>query len=251
MNSKISRVLAVALCAAALVGTCLAQGGGGQRGNRQGRGARNGPPSLTQLALRSDVQADLAVTDDQKTKLAELRPQRGNRANGGAGAGGGAGAVGGGGAGVGGGAVGGGGQRGNRAPVDPAVLAERRAAEKKALEAVLNADQMKRLEEIRIQVAGDQAILDPEVQKTLSFTDDQKAKVKEVQDKYRSAMTTMREKMQNGDLDRQGMQEAMKTNNKVLGEELHKILTPAQADQLKTLGGKPFKADAPTGRGGR
>ncbi|AIE84150.1 hypothetical protein OP10G_0782 [Fimbriimonas ginsengisoli Gsoil 348] len=64
-------------------------------------------------------------------------------------------------------------------------------------------------------------------------------------------MTTMREKMQNGDLDRQGMQEAMKTNNKVLGEELHKILTPAQADQLKTLGGKPFKADAPTGRGGR
>jgi hypothetical protein len=248
MNSNLSRILAVTLCAATLVGSALAQDQGqGRRGNRQ-RGAmsRNGQTSLTQLVQREDVQKDLAVTDDQKTKLAELRPQR-PLGRGGNGAGNGAG-----GNGAGGNGAGNGGQRrGQGANLDPAAMAERRAAEKKALEAVLNADQMKRLAEIRIQLAGDQAIVDPEVQKELGFSDEQVRKVKDLQEKYQGAMRTMREKMQSGDLDRQGMMEAMQTNTKVLREELHKIPTPAQADKLKALGGKPFQADETRRGGGR
>lgn len=249
MNSNLSRILAVTVCAAALVGSALAQDGGGQgqRGNRQRGGfGRNGQASLTQLALRSDVQTDLGVNDDQKSKLTELRPQRGQgRRNGGNGGGNDANGNGNGGNGRNGGRR----QGGGGFNADPAAIAERRAAEKKTLEAILNADQMKRLEEIRIQLSGDQAIVDPEIQKQLGFSDDQVRKVKDLQEKFQSAMRTMREKMQNGDLDRQGMMDAMQTNTKVLREELHKIPTSAQADKLKSMGGKPFKADEQRGGG--
>lgn len=52
--------------------TVLAQAQG-----RGGAGGRGGA-SMTGLLSRTDVRSELKVTDDQKAKLDELMPQRGN-----------------------------------------------------------------------------------------------------------------------------------------------------------------------------
>ena len=232
------RIITVVAACAVLVGSCFAQGQGGrQRG-------RNGFNSLTSIARRADVQTELKVTDDQKTKLEALAPARGGGRNGGGGGGNG------GGAGAGAAGAGAAGGAGRTAP-DPAAMAARREAEKKALAEILNPDQMKRLQELLIQREGDRAIASEEVQTALGFSDDQKSKVKALQEKMMSAQRDMMEKVRNGDMDRQAMRDAMTANNKTMGEELHKILTSDQADKLKAMGGAPFKFEDPTPGGGR
>src|ERR1700678_2031242 len=105
------RILTVLACAV-LVGACFGQGGGqGRRG-----GQRGGGNSLGALLRRADVQTELKITDDEKTKI-EALPRPGRPAGGGGG-----GAAGGGGGG--GGAAGG---------FDPAAMAARAEEEKKAI----------------------------------------------------------------------------------------------------------------------
>lgn len=186
-------------------------------------GAR-GPQYGIQLLLRSDVQADLKITDEQKTKIEAARPQRGQgRQGGGGGAPGAPGA--------------GGGQP------DAATMAARRAEQEKVVNDILTPDQQKRLKEIAIQLAGTQAIVSPEVQKDLGFTEDQKKKITDLQKTYQEASQSLREKMRNQELDRQQAMEAFTKNTDTLKAELAKILTPEQSEKLKTLGGAPFKAD--------
>jgi hypothetical protein len=53
------------------------------------------------------------------------------------------------------------------------------------------------------------------------------------------------QKMRDQEITREDFTAAMTKNNDTMKEELGKILTSAQADKLKTMGGKPFTADAP------
>src|SRR5690348_10283910 len=96
MNRFISlRTPAIVLGVLVFGALSLAQGGGGrQRGFGGGMGGRNNPAMLLR---RSDVQADLGITADQKSKLDDLMTSmRGQRGQGGAGGGGGQGGAGGG-----------------------------------------------------------------------------------------------------------------------------------------------------------
>jgi hypothetical protein len=261
-NSRILIAGALIACAA----VAAAQGGGGQGRGGFRQGGRGGGNNELTLAMRSDVQTDLGVTADQKTKLEELRtklrPQRGqgggNRGNGGAGAAGsgGAGAGTGGGVAAGGGAGAGGNGGGQRGNVDPAEMrkrqAEQRAATHKALGEVLSADQMKRLGEISIQLQGNRAVGNEDVQKALGITDEQKTKITDLQTKMGDANRALFEKVRNQEISQEDMQKSMQNNTKTLNDELGKILTPAQATKLKDMQGKPFKADPniTNGRGG-
>jgi hypothetical protein len=201
------------------------QGQGQGRGQgRWGRGGMNNSVSLTRLLQRSDVQADLALTDDEKIKIQALRPARGNR-----GGGGGAGGAGGGGA--------------QRTIPTAEEMAARQAEERKTVADILTPDQLKRLDEIRIQISGDRAVLIPEVQTALALTEDQKTKIRDLNSKYRDATQSLMEKMRSGEISREDFGPKVTANTNVLGEELRKLLTAAQADKLKSLGGKPFKAD--------
>ena len=256
-------------------GGAAGPGGQGRQGRGQGRQGmgqfnRGGQNELLLLA-RKDVQADLAVTDEQKKKLDEyvakqlesMRGQFGGGRRGGTGAAGG-GAVGTGGAtgGAAGGATGGAqgerprrnsGQAGN---VDRealrAQMEARRAEMRKALGEILNEGQIKRLGEISLQLRGNSALISPETQKALNFTAEQTKKVEDLQQKQRDANRSIGEKVQNQEISREEAQAAREKNNKVLGDEFAKILTAEQAAKFAAMQGKPFKADPnETGRGGR
>ncbi len=249
---RIRTILVAALTVS--VAISMAQGGGqGRGGFGQGRGGQG----ELQLAMRKDVQTDLAVTADQKTKLEELQAkQRQGRGQGGAGRAGGAGGAGaGGGGGV--GAGGGGNRVGGQAMTDEERAAmqkrmqEQRDQARKELGAILNEGQMKRLGEIQIQLQGNRAIVREETQKVLGLSTDQVAKIKDLQDKQQAANQALMEKVRNQELSREDVTKSRENNNKILDAELGKILTGDQASKLKDMGGKAFKADPPQAGGGR
>lgn len=110
------------------------------------------------------------------------------------------------------------------------------------LKTVLTDAQQTRLHEIAIQVAGNNAIGDPGVQRSLELSAEQKAKVKALNDKQREAGRAIFEKVRNGDLDPSQAPELMRKNSEILKAELGKVLTDAQRAKLGKLGGAPFKA---------
>lgn len=204
----------------------MAQDGGGRRQRGQGGQRQQGGG---QVVFRSDVQADLQLTDEQKTKLTEYRQSMRGQGGRQRGQGGGNGAGGNGGA-------------GNREAMEA-----RRLEQEKKLAEILTPDQVKRLKEIQIQLAGAQAILQPEVQKELALDAAQTKKIEDLQKGFRDANQSVMERVRNQEIDREKAAEARRTNTEALKTELQKVLTAAQAEKLKTLGGKPFKADAQGG----
>jgi cytochrome c556 len=112
--------------------------------------------------------------------------------------------------------------------------------EKKFME-VLEDGQKKRLNELWIQKQKNQAILDADVKKELKITDEQSKKADELVKKHQEALRTIGEKIRNQEIDFSEMRPLMEKNNKILDEELGKLLTKEQADKLKEMGGEPFK----------
>lgn len=196
---------------------------------------RNGN-SMTGLLARADVQTELKLSDDQKTKLTELMPQRGQRNPGAGGGGGNGGGQNGGGA--------GGGQRGN---IDPAQMRQQMAEREKKILEILNAEQAKRLKELYVQRAGNNALTREDVQKELGLSSDQVAKIKSLQEAQQSAMQELRQKMQNQEIDRDQMREISQKNNETMSAELGKVLTSEQAAKFKAMRGAEFKFEENNG----
>ncbi len=67
MNLK---TLALIVATVVVASSAMAQGGGG---GRRGGGQRGNPNSLTGLVNRADFQKELAITDDEKTKITDLQ----------------------------------------------------------------------------------------------------------------------------------------------------------------------------------
>lgn len=218
--------LIVIVAVAALVGSAIAQpGGGGGRQRGGGRGGNMNTP--VGLLNRADVQKDLAITDDQKAKLTEIRTASRQKMT----------------------------DARQAAGDDQQAM---HAAMQKVTEeiskdqlAVLTDDQKKRLMEIFVQVRGTQSILNADVQKALELSDDQKTKITDLQKRQQQANQEIRAKQQDQSIDQQEAQAQMQKNNKVLADELEKVLTDAQKAKLKDMGGKPFVADPPAAGGGR
>ncbi len=212
---SVFRTVAIAVLVVAMSAT-FAQG-------RQGRGGqRGGRTSIIGLLNRLDVQTDLGLNDDQKSKLNDLRQaNRGQRRN-----------------------------QGATRPT-PEEMKARADALKKQVDGILTPEQVTRLDQIRIQIQGDRAVLDPDVQTQLGITEAQKEKIKSLSETYRDANRSVSEKARSGELDRNAAREATQKNGQTLSDELHKVLTQQQLDKLKDLGGRPFKADAQSRGGGR
>lgn len=232
MFRKLTLTLGVAVATLALIAGSYAQGGGGARGQGRAFGGGMmgaGGQSLSQLLSRSDVQADLQVTAEQKKKIDEANQKareemqgRMEEMRGGGG--------------------------------DPQAMREamekfRKDQDTKVL-AVLTSEQQKRLKEISIQLRGNRALLDAEVQKELGLSPEQKQKIKRLQDQQAEQMQNMMEEMRGGGGDREGMREKMQQMQTKMVEDLGKILTPEQAEKLKQMGGKAFKATEQPRRGG-
>jgi len=215
------RKLILCLFLAALACGSFAQGfgGGGQgQGRRFGMMMGGGAMPSSMLLGREDVQTDLALTDDQKTKLTELQTSLRDKMR-----------------------EAFQGAQGDRDAIRKAFQSVQEEAEKKVKE-ILTPDQQKRLLEINIQLSGNRSILIPDVQKGLALTDDQKAKAKGLSEKAGEANQSVFEKVRNGEISREDVQGIMEKNRKALDDELGKLLTDDQKAKLKDMAGKPFEA---------
>jgi Spy/CpxP family protein refolding chaperone len=117
------------------------------------------------------------------------------------------------------------------------VWQDREESDKKLAE-ILNADQMKRLNEIRVQVGGVGVLVDPAVVKALALTDDQVAKIKELQQKSRE---NMRSAMQ--DVTQEERAAKMAELRKEDNAKALEILTPEQREKLEKMKGAKVDID--------
>ena len=225
-----------------------AQGGG--RGGRGGRGG-GGPGSrigASQLLGIEAVQQELQITSEQLEALGGLTQNR--RGGGGQGrpeGGGGRGQrpEGGGGRGQGGGGRGQGGGRGAGGAGGADIEAQ--------LAEILDEAQVKRLNEIRINVLGANALTDSKVAEAVGLTADDVQKIEEARSE---AFAEMRENMMSGGGgDRSAMMEKMQEMRASVDKSIMEMLTEEQASRFQTLKGEPFELEMQSlmmgGRGGR
>jgi hypothetical protein len=226
MGIKLRHIL-VAVAVLALAGTGLAQGGPGGPGGAgggQGRGMRGmGGMRMNPFSLLNvkEVQDELKITADQKTKIEALQTEYREA------------------------------QRkafqdardSGSTDQDAMMKASQKLTDDttKKLNAILSAEQQKRLKELRVQQAGNMALLQPDLQKELEFTTKQKDDAKALQQKLMQAMMDVRQKVQNQELTQEEAQKLYTKNNETMGAELLKLLTTDQATKFKAMSGAAFK----------
>jgi Spy/CpxP family protein refolding chaperone len=218
MRSTLRTCLALTL-AAVMAAPALAQ-------RRQppggGRGGFGGPGALL---TNKSVQDELKVTDEQKTKLEALSRKIGETMQ----------------------------EKMRDIPQDQRrekfaeIQRELGAMVEKELAGVLKEDQVKRFKQIQRQDMGPRAFADPEIQKALNLTAEQKEEVQKIVEGSREAI---REAAQDAAGDFAKMREAMDKVNK---ETMGKIAAKLTAEQKKTwkeLTGEPFqiRRERPGGR---
>jgi hypothetical protein len=179
------------------------------------------------ILLRADVQKELSITEEQKKSLETALQGQGGRG------------------GFGGGPGGGGGER-----PTPEEMQKRQAETEAAVKKVLNETQYKRYEELRLQREGAGALNRPDIQTKLGFTEEQKQKVRSIQQAQQDNMRARMEEMRNGGGggDRETMMAEFQKMREANDKQLLAVLTPTQTQKFNELKGKPFKFEE--GRGG-
>jgi len=124
---------------------------------------------------------------------------------------------------------------------------ERAKKEKEKLAEILKPEQLKRLNEIYVRVAGVAALNDADVAKQLEITDEQKEKMAKVREE---TMTAMRELFTGGG-DREANRAKFEELRKSSEEKTLAVLTDAQKKKFEELKGKPFDLPADALRRGR
>lgn len=216
--------------------SCLsfAQNGGQPRQNRQPRMGGMRQMTLasvsTMFLSRTDVQEDLKISDEQKTKIKAVqdKQQEAMRA-----------------------LFTGGGMNRDASEEERTKAREKmmKDMEKlgeettKSINAILTETQQKRLKEVAIQISKNNALNYTDLQKELKITDKQKADMKALQTKMSEANQSVMEKMRNQEITQEDGMKLFQKNQEALGVEYGKLLTPEQAKQFKEMQGAPFKAD--------
>ena len=261
INIKSIAIAALMIGAAVLPLSAVAQGrgqGGGQGQTRGGGmqfgGQRGGvQQSKGFLLVRNDVRKDLKTTADQNTKIdAAVKALQDSMPSFGGGAGGGQRGQGG----------GGGQAAGGQRPDMQAIQEQMAAAMKKFDEdttKILDEKQKARLDQIQLQMSGNRALMQEDLQKKLEFTKDQTRKVQDLEESMNTANQAIFERMRNGEIERTELQPLMEENNKILDQELAKVLTSDQTKKFDEMKGAKFTRDPKDdeaarglmGRGGR
>ena len=218
-------MLAALLSAALIAAEAQAQpqGGGRGRGGRGGGPMGGGPMMLMGLVQNPDVQKELEVVDDQKTKLTDLASQERTAM---------------------------GGMRDLSQEDRQAKVKQLQDDFQKKLADILLPKQMDRLKQIQLQLEGPRALANPDVVKALNLTDEQKEKIKTITDEAQAKNQEATQGLR-GTERRAKMQDL----NKDLTDKLLAVLTPDQAAQFDKLKGAKVNIDMSTlmrgpGRGG-
>jgi hypothetical protein len=191
--------------------TALAQRGG------RGMGGMGGPVAKARLATLSDVQSDLKLNDDQKTKITSISEGLVTDTRALFGGGGG----------------------------DPSEMREKMEQLNKdasaKVDALLDPTQQKRLQEIAIQVNGPSSLNDLTVMEQLKLTEDQKKKLGEARDANFQAMRDAFADM--GSMSREERQAKRDELRKAGDEKLMGVLTDQQKIEFESLKGTPLTVD--------
>jgi Spy/CpxP family protein refolding chaperone len=236
----IACTLAVAALFAAAADSASAQGGGG-RGGRGGRGfgglfgGRGGATHQIQLAALPEVEANLKLTDDQKTKVADLsdefQEERRAQFQGGGGGGG-----------------GGGGFGGGLSEEARAARAKMNADFAAKLNEILDEAQQKRIQEIYVQVNGTNLLTDTAFATLLGITEEQTEKLTAAVDDQRQAMQDAFQDFQ--DMTPEERTEKIAELTKARDEALLAALTPEQKEKFEGMKGEALEIDLTQIRGG-
>ncbi|MFN3682534.1 MAG: hypothetical protein ACK41F_01220 [Fimbriimonadaceae bacterium] len=236
MNKWMKTLFASTMCVVAAVALAQGPGGpGGQGGMRRG-GMFGGGMGMGMgsgfMLMRQDVQNDLKLSADQKAKIEAIsqkyREQMRSRMGG-----------------PGGGP--GGGQGDWQARMEE--MRKMMEAQDKEINQVLTPQQQKRMKEIRLQLMGPAALMDKEIQKELGLSSQQVSKIEDLQRKAGEANMSLFQRMRDGSVTREQVQQAMQNNQKALETETMKVLTPEQQSKLKAMRGAEFKRQDPPGGG--
>lgn len=117
----------------------------------------------------------------------------------------------------------------------------------KAVADILDTKQQKRFHQLELQQQGAMAISRPEVSKELALTDDQKTKIKDIQQAQQDKMREIFQGAGQGG-DRAAMMQQMQALQKAAGDKITALLTDAQKAQWKAMQGDAFKFPAPQPR---
>jgi len=215
---KMLRNVFVVCAALILASAAMAQGGGGRGQGRRGFGGND----FASLLGRSDVQAELKLTDDEKTKLKDASDKINAERQGMF-------------------------QPGGDMQAMMAEMQKKMPEWDKSVLGVLTEDQTKRAKGLFLQRGGNAALMNATIQKDLGFTDGQKAKLKDLQEKSMAAMMGLFQKMRDGEMTREEMQAARQTNDKTMNDEIGKILTDTQKAKIKDMSGTTFKFEDNSG----
>lgn len=207
----------------------MAQGG---RGGRGGFGGGFGG-GVTFLVQNEQVQKELKITDEQKTKLKEIadasRPQRG--------------------------AGGGGGAARGTPPTEEQLAEMRKRAEETAAKVagVLTADQNARLKQIQLWQQGTRALTaNADLAKELALTDEQKSALKTITDESDKKRRELGGGGRNASAEeRTAAREKATALQKETDTECLAVLTAGQKTKFDTLKGPEFKLDMTAAFGNR
>ncbi|MGI9455320.1 MAG: hypothetical protein ACR2NU_02095 [Aeoliella sp.] len=226
--------LTVGLLAAALAADVYAQGRGG-RGGFGGGGGTSKAALLRLDSIQEEIGLEEIQIEDIDAMREELRGERGDRPNF---------------------------RDMSEEEREQAIAAMReQAAERQKLEAekladILDSDQLQRLTEIFVQVAGVGALGDAHVREELNISDDDAEEISEVTRESTEGMRDeMRELFQSGDRD--SIREKMTEIRSKIEEQVLATLTTEQQQAFEELKGEPFelsdedRQSLRRGRGGR
>lgn len=104
---------------------------------------------------------------------------------------------------------------------------------------VLTPQQLKRLEEISLQLEGPRALLRPEIADKVGLSPQQREKIREIYQSVGRPITPR--DIPQGPEGREQLRERMKAQRKELEEKVLSVLTPEQKTRWQTLLGKPFE----------
>jgi Spy/CpxP family protein refolding chaperone len=205
-----AKVLAAATLAVMVTGSAFAQRGGGRFG-MMGMGGAS-------LLGRPEVQTELKLSDEQKTKVGSLmeqmREERRNRFQ----------------------------DLRDATPEERARTQEQwRTEEMKKVNALLNADQQKRFRQISLQQEGPMAVIHADVASELGLTDDQKKKVAALQREMGEKQRALFQEFQG---DREGAMSKMQALRKETNDKVMAVMTDEQKNRWKEMVGAPFTLNA-------
>lgn len=205
MKTCLSLVVAVAACLTFTSMASAQRGPGGPGGFGRGMGGLG-------LLRMEEVQKELGITDDQKSSITKLQEDlRGER------------------------------PQGRPSEEERAKLREQMEAratkENEELAKVLKPEQLKRLHEIKLQVAGWAALANPEVSKELAITDEQKEKITKLTEESRAAMRGL---FAGGSGGADGSREKIAEARKAADEKYAAVLTDDQKKKFEELKGAKF-----------